>query len=171
MNFEEFLLDNPFTAGAVLFFERFLDDPDKIKKAVIFVCLVVFLRVAIAIATAIIKRLRIRNQGKYSRTFSFDQKSRVFANANWQCEFDDGLRRCRNKAEHADHFYPWARGGASSERNLVAACSKHNLSKGAKMPSPALKFRIENRRRSYFPKGADVTAGEWSNNRSNYSAA
>ena len=46
--------------------------------------------------------------------------------------------------------------------NLVAACPSHNLSKGAKMPSALLRSRIESRRKSYFPRGTSLTAGEWS---------
>lgn len=44
--------------------------------------------------------------------------------------------------------------------NFVAACARHNTSKGAKVPTLGQTVRMEARRRKYFPRGVAVKAGE-----------
>ncbi|MEU6633832.1 HNH endonuclease [Streptomyces parvus] len=39
---------------------------------------------------------------------------------------------CGESAEHLDHVMPLSRGGTDTEDNMVPACAKCNLSKGAK---------------------------------------
>ena len=97
-----------------------------------------------------------------TRAFSADQRRAGFRRASDQCEFSTPwLTRCVRTSSHADHFFPHAKGGASTMRNLVAACPTHNLSKGAKLPSRFERALIQARRRRYFPQHADRTAGEW----------
>lgn len=43
-----------------------------------------------------------------------------------RCAYCDAL------AEHLDHVHPLSKGGADAEHNIVPACQKCNLSKGAK---------------------------------------
>ena len=96
------------------------------------------------------------------RMFSADQRRAGFLRAEQQCEMSTPwLTRCTRTAEHADHFFPHARGGASSMRNLVAACAPCNLRKSAHMPSRLLRWQIARRRRRYFPAELDRTPGEW----------
>lgn len=96
------------------------------------------------------------------RAFTAQQRYTGFHRAGRQCEFSTPwFTRCTRTATHADHFFPHTKGGASSLRNLVAACATHNLRKGAKMPHPYTRLAIEYRRRNYFPKGTPVKAGEW----------
>lgn len=96
------------------------------------------------------------------RLFPVPERKAAFERAGNRCEYDGFLWfRCPHPAHHADHFYPHTRGGATSMRNLVAACSSCNLSKSAHMPTPWVKWRLERRRRRYFPAGMDTTAGEW----------
>lgn len=143
-------------------FQHIVQDPDFLKKLGALVVLFLFFRFVLLIAGLVQTARRKKFREQYERGFSASQRRDGFARAGNRCEFDNGMARCKNRAEHADHFYPWARGGATSMNNLVAACAGHNLSKGAKMPSPLLKSRIENRRKRYFPRGANRTAGEWS---------
>lgn len=85
-----------------------------------------------------------------------------------QCEHTDTRtgERCTNPWQEGDHFYDYAKGGATSERNLVGACKWHNNPK-----SPTLKakdpeverIRIEKRRLSYYPANEDNSVGEWRN--------
>lgn len=96
-----------------------------------------------------------------SRLFSASQKNEGFARAGGRCEMDAWLfTRCRAKAEHGDHHFPHSKGGATSMGNFTAACARHNLSKGAKIPTFWQTQRIISRRRRYFPKGITTAAGE-----------
>lgn len=97
------------------------------------------------------------------RAFTGPQRTTGFARADGRCEFDGALffLRCSRDAHHADHFYPWSKGGATSMQNLVAACAACNLSKGPKMLSAFYRKRIERRRRKYFTVGMNRLVGEW----------
>lgn len=106
------------------------------------------------------KARKVRAQA-LGRNFPSEIKAAGNKRAGYQCEFSNGLSRCKNRAEHGDHFYPWSKGGASTLRNYVASCSQHNLSKGSKMPSSVEKARIEARRKRYFMPLTDRTAGQW----------
>ncbi|GAA3635306.1 HNH endonuclease [Microlunatus ginsengisoli] len=96
------------------------------------------------------------------RLFSGDERRAGFDRAGNRCEFDAwlGLTRCRRAAEDADHWWPHGRGGATSMPNLVAACARHNRSKGARPPSRAQSRRIAQRRRGYFPARQPARPGE-----------
>jgi hypothetical protein len=59
--------------------------------------------------------------------------------------------RCRGGAEEADHVYPWSKGGATSMQNLQYLCKSHNGRKSAWVPTRTYRWRLERRRRSYFP--------------------
>ena len=84
------------------------------------------------------------------RRFTGQQRREGMARAGGQCEMEAGLRRrCARPAEHGDHFYPWSKGGSTSLQNFVAACSRCNRAKGARIPSPAQQARLERRRRTY----------------------
>lgn len=97
------------------------------------------------------------------RMFSAAQRRDGFSRAGNRCEYDGFLPwlRCTSAAEHADHFFPWSRGGATSMSNQVAACARHNLAKSDHMPSRMMQSRIARRRRRYFPAGVDLAVGQW----------
>lgn len=96
-----------------------------------------------------------------SRLFSQAQRNEGFARAGGRCELDGFFfTRCKGKAHHGDHHFPWSRGGSTSMTNFVAACARCNTSKGAKIPSAWATMRMEARRRKYFPQGVPVKAGE-----------
>ncbi|WP_458109600.1 HNH endonuclease [Arthrobacter sp. R3-55] len=81
--------------------------------------------------------------------------------ADGQCEHESRQRsRCTRSAEHGDHFYPWSKGGATSLKNLVAACSRCNRSKGARIPSPGEQLRLERRRKGYVVTAEHIAVGE-----------
>lgn len=82
--------------------------------------------------------------------------------ANNQCEYSTPwLSRCTRTAQHADHFYPHSKGGATSMQNLVASCAPHNLSKSARIPTVWTRILVQQRRRKYFPASVDRTVGQW----------
>ena len=96
------------------------------------------------------------------RRFTRQQQCREgMARADGQCEMEAGFRRrCSRPAEHGDHFYPWSKGGSTSVQNFVAACSRCNRAKGARIPSPAQQERLERRRRTYVTLDGAVAVGE-----------
>ena len=96
-----------------------------------------------------------------TRLFSAAQRVEGFARAGNRCELETiPFVRCRRDAHHGDHFMPWSKGGSTSMGNFVAACAKCNTSKGSKVPTGFATFRLELRRRHYFPRGMSVKPGE-----------
>lgn len=84
--------------------------------------------------------------------------------AGGQCEYTERFvpwRRCSRPAQESDHFFPWARGGATTVENLVAACTAHNQAKGGRAPSAITRWVIARRRRAYFPAHQTRTPGAW----------
>lgn len=71
-----------------------------------------------------------------------------------QCEHRMcGLIRCPRMGEQMDHHYPWSRGGATSRRNLVWLCAKHNRRKSDRVPSRLSTWLLVRARESYWPRG------------------
>lgn len=88
------------------------------------------------------------------RLFTADQCRRIHERAGNQCEHKPLLgMRCSAAGTQADHIYPHARGGATSIANGQSLCARHNRAKSARVPSPLYIWRLEHRRRSYFPPG------------------
>ena len=86
------------------------------------------------------------------RMFTSEQRRAGFDRCQRRCEFDGWLPwlRCAGRVEHADHWFPWSKGGATSPANLVGACRWHNLSKSAAWPTRAQTGRIAARRAKYW---------------------
>lgn len=81
------------------------------------------------------------------RRFSRQQRREGMTRAAGQREMEAGFRcRCSRPAKHGDHFYPWSKGGSTSLQNFVAACSRRNRTKGARIPTPGQQLRMERRR-------------------------
>lgn len=82
----------------------------------------------------------------------------IMNRAGWHCEhYSLVFRRCEARDQlEADHIEPWAFGGATEIENAQALCHKHNSRKKAWVPSMLYVFRLQHRRRSYFPPWADV---------------
>lgn len=118
------------------------------------------LAVVLTIVAAVIRTRDVRRRDPVRR-FSRQQRREGMARADGQCEMETGFRRrCSRPAEHGDHFYPWSKGGTTSLQNFVAACSRCNRAKGARIPSPAQQERLERRRRTYVALDDAVAVGE-----------
>lgn len=119
-----------------------------------------FVIFALVIAALIIRSRDVRRRDPV-RWFTRQQRREGMARASGQCEMEAGFRRrCSRPAEHGDHFYPWSKGGSTSLQNFVAACSRCNRAKGARIPSPAQQERLERRRRTYVALDGAVAVGE-----------
>lgn len=94
------------------------------------------------------------------RQFTAAQRRQAFTRAQNRCEMHVWIFfRCRRPAQHADHWVPWSRGGASSMSNLVAACATCNLRKSNKIPGAIATLMLEHRRRSYIGDLRQARAG------------
>jgi hypothetical protein len=86
------------------------------------------------------------------RMFNSAQRRQLSKLCGGRCEHKSWLwGRCRGPAEHADHIYPWSRGGSTTLGNGQMLCAWHNLTKGALIPSTLYIVRLERRRERYYP--------------------
>ncbi|MGX9902037.1 HNH endonuclease [Arthrobacter sp. SA17] len=116
--------------------------------------------VVLVIVAAVTNARDVRRRDPVRR-FTRQQRREGMARAGGQCEMEAGFRRrCSRPAEHGDHFYPWSKGGSTNLQNFVAACSRCNRSKGARIPSPGKQERLERRRREYIAFEGAVSVGE-----------
>ncbi|WP_427133474.1 HNH endonuclease [Pseudarthrobacter sp. S9] len=116
--------------------------------------------VGLIIGAVVIRARDVRRRDPVRR-FTRQQRREGMARAGGQCEMEAGFRRrCARPAEHGDHFYPWSKGGSTSLQNFVAACSRCNRAKGAKIPSPGQQEGLERRRRTYVSPQVAVVVGE-----------
>lgn len=112
--------------------------------------------VAAFVLVLIVRRVRNRTSVlDPMRLFTAEQRQAGFARADHRCEFSGLLvfTRCRARASHGDHFYPWSKGGATSMENFVAACPSCNMRKSDAIPSLLTGLLIRARRGRYFPAG------------------
>ena len=58
-------------------------------------------------------------------------RCKILGRDKWTCQY------CGAPAEHVDHIIPRSKGGSDDASNLVAACARCNLSKGARTPQEA----------------------------------
>lgn len=113
----------------------------------------------LGLTAAVITSLDARRRDPVRR-FTRQQWREGMARADGRCELGVGSRRCFRPAEHGDHFYPWSKGGSTTLQNFVAACSRCNRFKGARIPSPSVQRRIERRRLAEGYDRTDVLVGE-----------
>jgi 5-methylcytosine-specific restriction endonuclease McrA len=120
--------------------------------------------VGVLVLTAVVRLVRAHRPVTKDpqRAYTSEQRTESFSLAGGQCEYTSSflLFRCRRPAEHADHLFPWSRGGATSLANCVAACQHCNLSKGAKLLPAWRKRLLVRRRRRYYPAGVDTACGQ-----------
>lgn len=94
------------------------------------------------------------------RMFSTTEKVECKRRAGNRCEHSQFGVRCKTSSAHADHIYPWARGGATAMSNCQSLCAPHNLRKSATIPGSYYIRRLEIRRRRYFPSDVSPKV-EW----------
>jgi hypothetical protein len=89
------------------------------------------------------------------RAFTPSMRSEAKRLAGGRCEHSAFWFRCRTPGSHADHIFPWSRGGRTTMTNCQSLCAKHNLQKSAHLPGRFYIHRLEVRRLRYFPVGAN----------------
>lgn len=90
------------------------------------------------------------------RLFTSAERSEASRRAGGRCEYKNPMWfRCRRPGAHGDHIYPWSKGGATVMSNHQWLCVSHNLRKSNHVPSKVYVWRLERRRRRYFPQGID----------------
>lgn len=94
------------------------------------------------------------------RMFTGPQKQEAKRRAGGRCEHSSVGFRCKQPGQHADHIYPWSKGGATEMSNCQSLCARHNLQKSATVPSPFYIHRLQRRRGRYFPAGVNPRV-EW----------
>lgn len=116
---------------------------------VTFVVVVVILGLLVKAVLAV--RRAIPPHTDPQRMFTANQRALTKKLAGGRCEHSYLGFRCRKPGEHADHIYPWSRGGATVMSNCQSLCATHNLRKSAAVPSRFYIHRLEKRRVRYFP--------------------
>ncbi len=94
--------------------------------------------VACLIIRHLIRRLAASGPRDPVRLFTQEDKRWGRHKCGQQCEMSNPVlfwTRCDQPAEHADHWWPWSQGGATTRANMVMACAAHNLAKTDRWPS------------------------------------
>ncbi|WP_277212305.1 HNH endonuclease [Isoptericola croceus] len=89
-----------------------------------------------------------------ARRFSDAQRHAMFVRAGMRCEHKPLLGpRCSARPTQGDHVYPWSKGGATAMSNAQGLCARHNRRKSDRVPGALYMYRLQRRRRRYFPAG------------------
>lgn len=88
------------------------------------------------------------------RAFTAAERREAFKRAGLRCEHKSLLwHRCTNTPTQGDHIYPWSKGGRTAMSNQQALCAFHNACKSGAVPTRLYIYRLQWRRRRYFPLG------------------
>lgn len=122
--------------------------------------------------TAVMLLTRIRMPNPHNEWDSDDGRDprRLFTDADrrWIAKATDNrcenrrlfaLVRCWRKAQQLDHWYPYAKGGATSRRNLDYMCAKCNNRKSDHTPTLWMTFMLKLARRRYWPDTPEYADG------------
>lgn len=105
------------------------------------------------------------NKRDAKRVFTTGQKNIIYNAVGNRCEHRSGpfgIIRCKVKGSknlNGDHWFPHAKGGATSTRNCVALCENHNQKKSSKTPTKMQTLTLSMWRRVYMTK--HITPGQW----------
>ena len=111
---------------------------------------------------------RIKREGfrDAARVYKKGTRRHGSRDCNHRCEGTGIVFRCTHVGNdlHADHWYPHARGGATTKKNLVMLCPAGNKHKSAKVPTVFQTYALYFRRRFKYgyPKTFEaIKPGEW----------
>lgn len=104
----------------------------------------------VCVVSAVVENAPTRRDDR--RAFTVQDRATSFALAHWRCEHRPLVGfRCTVQATHADHVVPWSKGGPTVLSNCQALCQRHNLVKSNHMPTLFYVWRLQRRRRRYYP--------------------
>lgn len=99
------------------------------------------------------------------RAFTDRQKRAAGDQCHWRCEGTGLFTRCNHEGKdlQGDHWYPYARGGATNMQNLVMLCPKCNNRKSDKIPSMFQTKALSRRRKKNQDYESSIikTPGYW----------
>ena len=124
--------------------------------------------IVIALLAASVRSLRSRFSVQCDPQRVFTAAERKVGNdrAGNRCEHKPMLgRRCTEPGTQGDHIIPWSAGGATVMNNYQSLCARDNQVKSNRRPSALTIWRLQRRRRKYFPRGTD-TSVSWKFGRS-----
>ena len=116
--------------------------------------------IAVLVLTSIVRGMRsgFSVQCDPQRVFTSAERKVGNDRAGNQCEHKPILgRRCKNPGTQGDHIIPWSAGGATVMSNLQMLCGACNLRKSNWRPGRVAIWRLERRRRKYFPANTDTS--------------
>lgn len=117
--------------------------------------------VAAVIVLLVVLRAASKRSGRSFQTdpqrmFDGPQRAQLNSNAGGRCENKRPLWfRCRESGSQADHVHPWSQGGMTVVSNGAWLCRKCNAAKSDHVPSAIYIWRLERRRKNYFPQGVN----------------
>lgn len=112
--------------------------------------------VAIMIVLVVVSRRGRVAQRDTKRMFTQTERMEASRRAGGRCEHKSPFWfRCKSPGAHGDHIYPWSRGGSTTMTNHQWLCAPHNLRKSNHVPSRMYIWRLEQRRKKYFPAEID----------------
>lgn len=103
------------------------------------------------------------------RVYTRQEKNEALTRCRRRCEGTGIFFRCRTrdgdkgKGLQGDHWFPHARGGATTEKNLVMLCPKCNGKKSDKIPLRIQTYALNRRRRKGkgYAREYPYGVGEW----------
>lgn len=112
--------------------------------------------VGVMVIMVIVARRRAPIQKDPKRLFTSQERQEAARRAGGRCEHKSPLWfRCSRDGAHGDHIYPWSKGGSTTMSNHQWLCVMHNLRKSNHVPSKLYIWRLEQRRKRYFPRDID----------------
>lgn len=113
---------------------------------------------------AVLRNPRSHVRRDARRVYTQREKDEAAAWCKYRCEGTGLLFRCTKQTKNlqGDHWFPHARGGATTKRNLVMLCPECNKKKSAKVPTPLQTFALRMRRRGKgYTHPEKGKAGQW----------
>lgn len=133
--------------------------------SIIAIMMLVFISKIDRSITALLHWNRSDKRRDSKRVYTSKQKQLASKMCKNRCEGTGILSRCKYRGRdlQGDHWYPYARGGATTIQNLVMLCPSCNKSKSDKIPSRFQTFALRKRRKYGYDYMGEIPTkvGQW----------